>query len=78
MEFTVEGKRFVLREANPSSKKMINNKTFTDTIQQGAQLWFYIWTRLPILLKFLHAEILNSPVEIDDCITELDLIIEFL
>jgi len=38
MEITVQGKQFVLKEANPSSIKMINNKTFTDTVQQGAQL----------------------------------------
>lgn len=40
MEFSLKGKRFVLRGAKPSNIKVINNKTFIQAVQQGAQLCF--------------------------------------
>lgn len=40
MEFSFNGKKFVLRGAKPSGVKLINNKTFSQAVQQGAQICF--------------------------------------
>lgn len=40
MEFTTGGRRFVLRGTKPFRIKLINNKTFTQAVQQGAQMCF--------------------------------------
>lgn len=40
MEFSCKGKKFVLRGAKPSGVKLINNKTFSQAVQQGAQICF--------------------------------------
>lgn len=40
MELSISGRRFVLRGAKPSGIKLINNKYFSQAIQQGAQLCF--------------------------------------
>jgi hypothetical protein len=40
MEFKFNGKRFVLRGAKPSSIKVVSNKSFNHTLQQGAQLCY--------------------------------------
>lgn len=40
MEFSIDGKMFVLRGAKPAGIKLINNKTFSQAVAQGAQLCF--------------------------------------
>lgn len=40
MEFTFKGKKFLLRGAKPSGVKLINNKSFSQAVQQGAQVCF--------------------------------------
>lgn len=40
MEFSMEGKKFVLRGAKTAGVKLINNKSFSQAVQQGAQMCF--------------------------------------
>lgn len=40
MEFTFNGKHCVLRGAKPNGIKLINNKSFAQAVQQGAQMCF--------------------------------------
>jgi hypothetical protein len=40
MEFTTQGKKFVLRGAMAPKLQLVNNKSFTQIVQQGAELCF--------------------------------------
>lgn len=40
MEFSFNGKKFLLRGAKPVGIKLINNKSFSQAVQQGAQICF--------------------------------------
>lgn len=40
MCFSLDGRRFVLRGAEPSGIKLINNKTFTHVVHKSAQMCF--------------------------------------
>lgn len=51
MEFTTKGKKFVLRGANTQGIKLINNKSFSQVVQQGAQICFLYMDQFDIHMK---------------------------
>lgn len=53
MEFTINGRKFVLRGAKTTSFKVINNKTFAQVVRKGAGLRFLSTINVP--LRFLLA-----------------------
>lgn len=83
MEFSIEGKRFMLIGAKPKGIKLINNKSFTQIVQQGDQMCFLYMDNsnnyfdVPTWDVNLSAEPdRDVPIEIEDLIVEFSIIFE--
>lgn len=77
MEFSIEGRRFVLRGAKQTSIKLINNKSSSHAVQQGAQLCFLYLNKTEnsiavpcCTLMSMEDHSLGLPATIEDLIQE--------
>ncbi|GAU25735.1 hypothetical protein TSUD_216660 [Trifolium subterraneum] len=61
MEFTTHGKKFVLRGAKVPGFKLINNKSFAQAVQKGAELCFLSISHDAPCLTFPTCHVMQTP-----------------